>query len=55
MWRPGRVGEREIDPLERRPDGAGDRPLMAGRSEGVDYAGDTAAGARIIENLNYVI
>lgn len=34
---------------------AGGRPLMAGRSEGVDYAGDTAAGARIIENLNYVI
>ncbi len=34
---------------------AGGRPLMAGRSEGVDYAGDTAAGARIVENLNYVI
>lgn len=34
---------------------AGGRPLMAGRSEGVDYAGDTDAGARIIENLNYVI
>ena len=34
---------------------AGGRPLMAGRPEGIDYAGDTAAGARIIENLNYVI
>jgi hypothetical protein len=34
---------------------AGGRPLMAGRTEGIDYAGDTAAGARIIENLNYVI
>jgi len=34
---------------------AGGRPLMAGRTEGIDYAGDSAAGARIIENLNYVI
>jgi hypothetical protein len=34
---------------------AGGRPLMAGRTDGIDYAGDTAAGARIIENLNYVI
>ena len=34
---------------------AGGRPLMAGRIDGIDYAGDTAAGARIIENLNYVI
>lgn len=34
---------------------AGGRPLTAGRPEGIDYSGDTAAGARIIENLNYVI
>ena len=34
---------------------AGGRPLMAGRTDGIGYAGDTAAGARIIENLNYVI
>ena len=34
---------------------AGGRPMMAGRTDGIDYAGDTAAGARIIENLNYVI
>ena len=34
---------------------AGGRPLMAGRPESIDYTGDTGAGARIIENLNYVI
>jgi hypothetical protein len=34
---------------------AGGRPLMAGRTGGIDYAGDTDAGARIIDNLNYVI
>jgi uncharacterized protein (TIGR03083 family) len=34
---------------------AGGRPLMAGRPEAIDYAGDTEAGERIIENLNYVI
>jgi len=34
---------------------AGGRPLMAGRPEVIDYAGDSGAGARIVENLNYVI
>jgi uncharacterized protein (TIGR03083 family) len=34
---------------------AGGRPLMSGRPEGIDYTGDTEAGARIVTNLNYVI
>ncbi len=34
---------------------AGGRPLLAGRPQSVDYAGDTGAGARIVENLAYVI
>ena len=34
---------------------AGGRPLMAGRAEGIDYSGDTEVGARIVENLNYLI
>ena len=34
---------------------AGGRPLLPGRPAGIDYAGDTAAGARIVENLAYVI
>ena len=34
---------------------AGGRPLMAGRPDAVDCQGDPAAGARIVENLAYVI
>ena len=34
---------------------AGGRPLMADRPEAVEYQGDAAAGARIVENLAYVI
>ena len=34
---------------------AGGRPLLLGRSQEIVYAGDTAAGARIVENLAYVI
>ena len=34
---------------------AGGRRLVAGRPDSIDYAGDTAAGTRIVENLNYVI
>ncbi len=34
---------------------AGGRPLLAERPQVVDYAGDTQAGARIVENLAYVI
>lgn len=34
---------------------AGGRPMLAERAQSIDYAGDAAAGARIVENLNYVI
>jgi len=34
---------------------AGGRPLMAGRPDAVNYQGDVTAGARIVENLAYVI
>jgi uncharacterized protein (TIGR03083 family) len=34
---------------------AGGRPLLAERAQSIDYAGDTAAGERIVEKLNYVI
>lgn len=34
---------------------AGGRPLLADRPQSIDYAGDVDAGARIVENLNYVI
>lgn len=34
---------------------AGGRPLLAERPQDLDYAGDTQAGARIVENLAYVI
>ena len=34
---------------------AGGRPLAAGRAGEIDCTGDTAAGARIVENLAYVI
>lgn len=34
---------------------AGGRPLLAGRSSDIEYGGDNAAGARIVENLAYVI
>ena len=34
---------------------AGGRPLLPERPQSIDYAGDTEAGARIVENLAYVI
>jgi hypothetical protein len=34
---------------------AGGRPLFADRPQSIDYAGDTDAGVRIVENLAYVI
>lgn len=34
---------------------AGGRPLLPERPQDIDYAGDAEAGARIVENLNYVI
>lgn len=34
---------------------AGGRPLLADRPQDIDYAGDTEAGRRIVENLAYVI
>ena len=34
---------------------AGGRPMVAGRPERIEYAGDAEAGKRIVENLAYVI
>ena len=34
---------------------AGGRPLLAERAQSIDYAGDSAAGERIVEKLNFVI
>lgn len=34
---------------------AGGRPMIAEAPQDIDYAGDTAVGARIVENLAYVI
>lgn len=34
---------------------AGGRPLLAERPQSIEYSGDTQAGARIVENLAYVI
>ena len=34
---------------------AGGRPMVGGRSEQIEYAGDAEAGKRIVENLAYVI
>ena len=34
---------------------AGGRPVFADRPQSIDYAGDAEAGARIVENLAYVI
>jgi uncharacterized protein (TIGR03083 family) len=34
---------------------AGGRPLLPGRPSAIEYGGDNAAGARIVENLAYVI
>ncbi len=34
---------------------AGGRPLLPGRPQSIEYSGDAQAGARIVENLAYVI
>lgn len=34
---------------------AGGRPMFADRATQIDYTGDAEAGARIVENLNYII
>ena len=34
---------------------AGGRPMLAGRSKGIDYSGDVEVAKRIVENLAYVI
>jgi uncharacterized protein (TIGR03083 family) len=34
---------------------AGGRPLLGGRPQGIDYAGDAEVGGRIVANLAYVI
>lgn len=34
---------------------AGGRPLLSGRPQAIEYGGDNEAGARIVENLAYVI